>query len=91
MREALDGLVSWYLEERKENIESVVMLIDAKLGPQQTDRDMYEFLLELGMPITIILSKIDKLSKSEANKSIEFAKQAFFGQQIFPVSSQKKL
>jgi len=51
---------------------------------------MYEFLLELEMPVTIVLSKIDKLSKNEVHKSLAFAQDAFFGQKILPVSSQKK-
>ncbi len=89
-KEALDGLISWYTEERKDQIKQVIMLIDSKLWPQQSDRDMYEFLLELEMPVTIVLSKIDKLSKNEVHKSLAFAQDAFFGQKILPVSSQKK-
>lgn len=90
LKEALDGLISWYTEERKDHIQQVIMLIDSKLWPQQTDRDMYEFLLWLEMPITIVLSKVDKLSKNEIHKSVAFTQDAFFGQKIIPVSSQKK-
>jgi len=30
-KEALDGLISWYTEERKDQIKQVIMLIDSKL------------------------------------------------------------
>jgi GTP-binding protein EngB required for normal cell division len=51
---------------------------------------MYKYILDLGLPVTIVLSKIDKLSKSEVAKSLAHAKNQFFGQEIIPVSSLKK-
>lgn len=91
VKEHLDGLISWYLEERKENIKQVVILVDSKLGAQQTDIDMYKFLLEMEMPVCIVLSKVDKLSKSELMKSKAHASDIFFGQSLFPVSTTKKI
>jgi GTP-binding protein len=52
---------------------------------------MYKYILELGLPVTIVLSKIDKLSKSEVSKSLMHAKNQFFGQEIIAVSSLKKV
>ncbi|MDD3793827.1 MAG: ribosome biogenesis GTP-binding protein YihA/YsxC [Candidatus Gracilibacteria bacterium] len=90
-KDELDGLISWYLEERKESIKNVVMLIDSKLGAQQSDIDMYEYILKLELPVTIVLSKIDKLSNSEISKSVAHASEMFFGQTIIPISSTKKI
>jgi GTP-binding protein EngB required for normal cell division len=39
---------------------------------------MYKYILGLGLPITIILSKIDKLGNSELEKSLEYARKIFF-------------
>jgi GTP-binding protein EngB required for normal cell division len=39
---------------------------------------MYKYILELELPVTIVLSKIDKLSNSEAGKSLTHAKNQFF-------------
>ncbi len=91
LKEALDGLISWYLEERTTHLKKVVILIDSKIGAQQTDIDMYKYLLELELPLTIVLSKIDKIWKNELNKSLAHAREVFFGQEIIPVSSTKKL
>jgi GTP-binding protein len=91
LKEQLDGLISWYLEERTSHLKKVVILIDSKLGAQQTDLDMYKYILELELPVTIVLSKIDKIGKNELNKSLAHAKEMFFGQEIIPVSSTKKL
>jgi GTP-binding protein len=91
LQDQLDGLISWYLEERTNNIKAIVILIDSKLGAQQTDIDMYKYLLDLELPVKIVLSKIDKIWKNEVNKSLNHAKNTFFGQEIIPVSSTKKL
>lgn len=88
-KDELDWLISWYIEERKENIKKIVMLIDSKLWAQQTDIDMYKFLLEFWMSVVIVLAKIDKLSKSELIKSINHTKNNFFWQEVFAVSSTK--
>ncbi|MDD2907619.1 MAG: ribosome biogenesis GTP-binding protein YihA/YsxC [Candidatus Gracilibacteria bacterium] len=90
-KEQLEGLISWYLEERKSSIKKVVMLIDSKLGAQESDLDMYKYILGLELPVTIVLSKIDKLSKNELMKSINHAKESFFGQEIIAVSSSKNI
>lgn len=89
VREHLDGLISWYLEERRNNIKKVVMLIDSKIWPQESDLEMFTYIQELWLPILIVLSKIDRLSKSEVDKSLTATQKQFFGQQIIAVSSMK--
>jgi GTP-binding protein EngB required for normal cell division len=39
---------------------------------------MYKYILDLELPVLIVLSKIDKLSNSEYQKSLKFAKETFF-------------
>ena len=90
LKEELDWLISWYMEEKWEFIKKVVILIDTKLWAQEVDIEMYKFILELGLPVTIVLSKIDKISKNEVAKSLAHAKTQFFWQEIIPVSSLKK-
>ncbi len=87
----LDGLISWYLEERKSCIKNVIMLIDSKLWAQESDIDMYKYILWLELPITIVLSKVDKLSNNEISKSVSHAKESFFWQDVLAVSSSKKI
>jgi len=90
LKEQLDWLISWYLEEKSEYIKNVIMLIDSKLWPQQVDIDMYKFILDLWLHVTIVLSKIDKLWKQESLKSFLHTKEIFFWQDILAVSSTKK-
>ena len=90
LKEGLDSLISWYLEERKNNIKLVVILVDSRLWIQEKDLDMYKYLLELNLPVLIVLSKIDKLSNNEVSKSLSSASKDFFWQTIIPVSSTTK-
>lgn len=90
MKDELDWLISWYIEEKAEYIKKVVILIDSKIWAQEVDIEMYKYILELWLPVTIVLSKIDKLGKSESAKSLSYAKEQFFWQEIIAVSNTKK-
>lgn len=90
LKENLDWLISWYLEERRNSIKTVVMLIDSKLWPQKTDLEMYEYILELELPLIVVLSKIDKLGKNEFIKAKKFTEEQFFWAQVFWVSAKNK-
>lgn len=90
LKENLDWLISWYLEERRNSIKTVVMLIDSKLWPQKTDLEMYEYILELELPLIVVLSKIDKLGKNEVLKAKKFTEEQFFWVQVFWVSAKNK-
>lgn len=79
-RKDLDALISWYLEERKSYIKRVVVLIDSKIGAQATDLDMYKYLAEHELNPLIVLSKTDRLSNNEIQKSMRHAEEIFFGQ-----------
>lgn len=87
----LDSLISWYLEERKDYIKKVVLLIDTKIGLQQKDIDMFAYVQGLKIPVIIVLSKIDRLSKSETAKAKLYVEKELFGQQVMAVSSHKRV
>jgi GTP-binding protein len=89
--EKLDALVSWYLDTRRDYIKTVCILIDSRIWVQQKDKDMFLYVQKLGIPINIVLSKIDKLWKSEVAKAKSHIEKEFFGQKVFAVSSLKKV
>jgi len=89
LREDLDALISWYLEEKKHTIKQVILVCDAKIWPQQTDIDMYEYISSLELPVTIVLAKIDRLGKNDVMKSKSHTEKTFFGARVIPISSTK--
>ena len=90
-RDQLDWLISWYIDERKEFIKKIVILIDSKIWAQESDISMYKYLSEMNLPVCIVLSKIDKFKKNEVNKILTKTKNDFYWQDIFSVSSLKKI
>jgi GTP-binding protein len=79
------------LEERSQYIKKVVLLIDTKIGLQQKDIDMFGYVQKLKIPVIIVLSKTDRLSKSETLKAKNYVEKELFGQQIMAVSSHKRI
>ena len=48
-------------------LRGVVQLIDARRDPTTDDRQMLDFLAEVGVPTVVALTKLDKLRRAEAD------------------------
>lgn len=60
-------LVEGYLGGER-NIPLVVQLVDARHAPSVGDRQMLDYLAKRGLPFVVVLTKTDKLKKSELVK-----------------------
>lgn len=58
-----------YLETRK-NLKMVFMLIDFRHKPTEDDILMYNYLKHYDIPVTLICTKVDKISKNNYAKQI---------------------
>ena len=67
-------MIEEYLENR-ENLERVYLLIDFRIKPTQDDLLMYNFLKYHNLPVTIIATKVDKISKNDREKQINAIKE----------------
>ena len=85
-KDSLDGLISWYLEEKKHTIAQIVIVLDSKIWAQKSDIDMYTYIQSLHLPITFVLSKIDRLKKSDISKVKMHTEQMFFWSRIVTTS-----
>jgi GTP-binding protein len=57
-------MIERYLHERP-NLRLAIALIDARSGPTDLDRELYSWLAPMGRPVILVVTKIDKLSKSQ--------------------------
>lgn len=57
-----------YLKER-ENLKGTVLLVDSRRGPLDPDMQLVQWLDHYGKRKLIVLTKIDKLSRSELSES----------------------
>lgn len=88
-REEWARLIEWYLGESGQ-VRGVVHLVDARHAPTTHDRQMIAYLAEIGLPTLVVLTKSDKLKRSERKASVKRALEALEVDeaQLLPFSSK---
>lgn len=71
-RESWAKLIEWYLGASG-SVRGVVHLVDARHRPTKHDMTMVGYLAELGLPTLVVLTKMDKLKRSQRRESVERA------------------
>ncbi|MBP6944692.1 YihA family ribosome biogenesis GTP-binding protein [Patescibacteria group bacterium] len=64
-RQDFAGMLRDYLWQAQQ-LRLVLLMIDARVGPTDLDRDMLAYLDSGKIPVVLIVNKIDKLSNSES-------------------------
>ena len=93
IRQKFGKMIEEYLEHR-DNLERVFLLIDFRIKPTQDDLLMYNFLKYHNLPVTIIATKVDKISKNDREKQINIIKEGLEikdGDNLVLFSSKTKL
>ncbi|MGP1411242.1 MAG: ribosome biogenesis GTP-binding protein YihA/YsxC [Peptoanaerobacter stomatis] len=82
-----------YFVESK-NLKHLFLLLDIRHEPKETDRQMYEYCKYYNIPVDIIATKSDKISRVQYQKSFSVIKKFLNIKgdevKIFPISSLKK-
>lgn len=76
IKEKWQSLIETYLVDRQP-LQGVVMIVDIRREPMDSDLQMLEFLLTHEIPVLIVATKVDKLSKSQADKQIRLLARTF--------------
>ena len=89
MRDAWARLIEWYLGSSGA-VRGVVHLVDARHEPTKHDLTMVSYLADLGLPTLVVLTKVDKLKRSQRARSIRRAKEVLGldEDQLLPFSSK---
>jgi len=64
------GLIMEDYLEGRDNLKMVFMLVDFRHKPTEDDVLMYNYLKHYNIPVTVICTKVDKVSKNSHEKSI---------------------
>ena len=85
-------LIGGYLE-KSPRLKRVFLLTDIRHEPSTKDKQMLEYLYHYQIPFTVIATKADKLSHSQAMRQVQvLATGLKLGKDnILPVSSEKRL
>ena len=74
-----------------EQIRFVCQLIDIRHEPMESDMNMFDWLIENNLPVLIVATKSDKISKISQGKQVSAIKKAFNIEElsVLPYSSLK--
>jgi GTP-binding protein len=89
VRERWQKLIEGYLAKERA-LKGVVHLVDARRGVLPPDLQMLDYLSPLGIPVLVVLTKIDKLKRSERARAMAEALEALElePEQVLPFSSK---
>ncbi|MBB3109879.1 GTP-binding protein [Paenibacillus phyllosphaerae] len=73
-REQFGQMIETFLGDR-EPLKMVLLIIDIRHPPSQDDCLMYNWLKHYGIPVTIVTTKADKISKNQWQKHIKIIKE----------------
>ena len=86
------ALVEQYLTTR-ENLKTVVLIVDIRRKPTDLDLHMQEWLEEYNVDYILVATKADKLSQAEQSKQLKQIRQAFLkesNQELVAYSSKNQ-
>lgn len=70
MQAKFGKMIEEYIENR-DSLERVFMLVDFRIKPTQDDLLMYNFLKYYNLPVTVVATKVDKVSRNDRDKQIK--------------------
>lgn len=86
-------MIEEYLAKRQE-LKRVFLLIDFRHKPTEDDLLMYHYLKYYNIPVTVVLTKADKVSSSKRDRTLKVAKEMLdlvMGDDLVLFSSMTKL
>lgn len=89
-KQRFSGAIGEYLGDDRD-LRLVLQLIDMRHPPTADDRQMLEFLAENEVPFLVVLTKSDKLNRTERDRQLQMFERefaAYEGLQWLPFSSQ---
>lgn len=73
-RQQWDRLIAEYLEQR-ESLAGLVLIMDIRHPMKETDQQIISWVAEAQVPLLVVLNKMDKLTKQEAQKTFHQVKK----------------
>ena len=80
-------LMEGYFADNR-NFALIIQICDMRHKPTQADIDMINYLIDVELPMIIVLTKKDKLNKTEQAKQLELYNEILNGEtELFPFSA----
>jgi GTP-binding protein len=89
-RDVLHNVIEAYLSYQYEGEQTIVLIIDGKVGPTADDLDIVQMLEEHNKRIIVAVNKVDRLKNSELKAQLNKIQNLIGGHTILPYSAEKK-
>ncbi len=89
-REKIEALIEWYFNDSEYKPTSVVLIVDANIGPTESDKDMLAYLESSKRNIIVLANKVDKIKQKDYTKRMNAVKDFAGENKVIPFSSEKK-
>lgn len=90
-REQLEALIDWYFFQSGYEQKKIVLVIDASLGPTESDLEMLYALMQHDKNIIVVANKIDKIKSSQYEDQMKKITSQIGDHPIIPYSSEKRI
>lgn len=80
-------LIAWYLFRSEVNHKIAILIIDAKVGVTDYDRESVMLLTNANIPFVVVANKVDKLKMGDRHKQLEFIREEMDGLPLVVYSS----
>ncbi|HKY33090.1 MAG TPA: ribosome biogenesis GTP-binding protein YihA/YsxC [Candidatus Polarisedimenticolia bacterium] len=87
VRAELASIIETYLESARP-LALAVLIVDARHDPTELDRGMNEWIRSRDLPLQVVSTKMDKLSRQERHRSLERSRRLMGRDNIIPFSSE---
>lgn len=81
------AMIEGYLGGGRPSLKCVAVLVDARRGPEEEERQLVAFLSSVGVPFVFVATKVDKLAKNERFGALQRI-SAEFGARVVGVSGE---
>ena len=79
-------MIEGYLRDR-EQLKLVIMLVDSRIPPTDSDMIMKDWLDHYGIPTAVVLTKADKISRNQLSKALQTSAGLLKTKEIFAFSA----
>jgi GTP-binding protein len=80
------AMIEGYLRHR-DSLKLVLMLVDSRMPPTESDVMMKDWLDHHGIPNAVVLTKVDKISQNQLNQALRTSAQTLNTKEIIPFSA----
>lgn len=90
-QQGIQQLIYWYFFDSPYVQKKVVLIVDANIGPTETDMQMLHSLKEHDKNVVVVANKIDKIKKSKVASQLKEIASSIGKYKVIPYSAEKKI